>query len=723
MKRSVLIFSLAAFSSFSFAQNITNGGFEDWTELETYSSPDVSPSDFTSGNEEFFEFLQEAAVTEVTGVTGSAMRLETHILEDEIFPGFAIWGGTPDGEDLLFPGGFVVDDMAVEGLSVDLRYDIDETSPGVILVQFKAGGEPVSGGPDDSGTYFFQVSGVQDVFANMTFDFDPPLGETPDQCVIAFTSNDIISDPATGFEGDYLVVDNVSFIGTDNAVPGGDLDTWMPGPIINIPEDWGVAPGPVNNYDQSDNAWEGDYSIALTTIPVDPEETEFFPGIVFKGGIGDDGIVASIPLPGEAVGVNFAYNYMPVEEDSAIVMLVLSEDLENSEESVYFTGEILYGTEGWEVGYIDFSEALEFFNPQYYALVFFSSFTEDFEEIDHAGSVLLVDGTSFEIDEGACSFDPTVDTGNITLCPGETVTVTTEDSWDSLQWYYDQTFNPGNPMPINGETMNTIVIDNSYVGQTIWCEATFDGCTEATSSFNVDEYFFLAPSVGSNGPTEVCEPDQVLLANQFGEYLTYQWQIDGTDINGAETDSYLAEESGDYTLVVTPFECPSFEMTSLPETVTIFPTPEPEINLDGNELSTTLSWASYQWYLDDSPISGADEMTWTAEEDGSYWVEVTDDNGCSGDSDQIDVIVTGIHESGLEINSIYPNPGGKVDAVIITTSDMVGHIELINALGQVVLSQNVAGTFHAIPVNTLASGMYFIRLRAENKQYTRRWIK
>jgi hypothetical protein len=721
--RTLYTLLLVSLAHVALAQFPVNGGFENWTEIETYANPDVTPSDFASGNQEFFQFLGEAPVTEVTGVTGSAMRLETYVVEDDILPGFAIWGGTPDGDDLLFPGGFDFDDMAVEGLSVDLRYDINLTSPGVILVQFKAGGETVSGGPDDGGTYFFPVAGEQVDFTTMTFDFDPPITETPDQVVIAFTSNDIISEPATGFSGDFMEVDNVSFVGSDIDVPGGNLDTWAPGPIINMPDDWETAAGPISSFAQSDNAFEGDYAIELETIPLDPDESEFFPGIVFKGSIGDDGIVASVPLPSEAVGLNFAYDYIPEEEDSAIVMLVLSEDLENSEESVYFIGEILYATKGYDTGYLDFSEVFGFMNPQYYALVFFSSFTEGFEEIDHAGSTLYVDAVNFEIDEGACDFDPTIDSGNITLCPGETITVSTEDDWDSFQWYYDQAFNPGNPLPLDGQTNNSIDIDNSYVGNIIWCEATLDGCAEETYSFVVDEYFFLAPSISIQGPSEVCEPDQVLMSNGFGDYGSYQWQLDGMNIDGATADSYLAEESGEYTLVVTPFECPMSMLSSISETITINPLPEPSIDQTGNDVNTTDNYVSYQWFLDGMPIVGADDSTWEAEEDGEYYVEVTDSNGCIGTSDTINVIVTAVEEEALSINALYPNPAGNGNELTIETTPVQGMIQLVNVTGQIVATQPANGTIHRIQMAHLAQGLYFVKVISDTAEITMRWVK
>ncbi|MCB0760992.1 MAG: hypothetical protein KDC12_05665, partial [Flavobacteriales bacterium] len=141
MKKPLLILlCFALVQSFSAQEN---GGFESWTTNPTFDNPVVTPSDFVSGNDQFFWFTGYTPCTEVAGVNGSAMRLETSIFEGETFPGFAIWGQIPEGDELFFPGGFAFADQFVSGISATFRYDIDPSSPGFVLVQFKNNGMPV----------------------------------------------------------------------------------------------------------------------------------------------------------------------------------------------------------------------------------------------------------------------------------------------------------------------------------------------------------------------------------------------------------------------------------------------------------------------------------------------------------------------------------------------------------------------------------------------------
>jgi len=57
-------------------------------------------------------------------------------------------------------------------------------------------------------------------------------------------------------------------------------------------------------------------------------------------------------------------------------------------------------------------------------------------------------------------------------------------------------------------------------------------------------------------------------------------------------------------------------------------------------LSIPASYATYQWNLNGSPISGANSNFYAATASGSYTVSVTDSNGCSGTSDPHVVTIT-----------------------------------------------------------------------------------
>jgi hypothetical protein len=89
--------------------------------------------------------------------------------------------------------------------------------------------------------------------------------------------------------------------------------------------------------------------------------------------------------------------------------------------------------------------------------------------------------------------------------------------------------------------------------------------------------------------------------------------------------------------------------------VAVFPVPAtPEISVQGMVL-TSSACCGNQWYINDAPIPGATNQTYTATQSGEYYVVVTL-NGCSSEPSEAVDIVVGIGENDANAFSIYPNP-------------------------------------------------------------------
>lgn len=85
--------------------------------------------------------------------------------------------------------------------------------------------------------------------------------------------------------------------------------------------------------------------------------------------------------------------------------------------------------------------------------------------------------------------------------------------------------------------------------------------------------------------------------------------------------------------------------------------PTAAISASGNSLSTG-SFTSYQWFLNDNPISGATSQNYSATQNGVYTVSVTNAFGCSATSTAYTVsVATGISDKSISAGySVYPNP-------------------------------------------------------------------
>ncbi len=708
----LLLFSTFILSGF-FCLAQDNGGFEMWDETPTYSNPDVEPSNFASGNDQFYWAVGLIPVTEVSGVTGSGLRMETMIVNDETIAGYAIWGDVPDGdsEPFIFPGGFPFTDANVTGLTVSMRYDIDVTSPGFVWIQFKNNGELVTGGQDGNGNYFFEVSGMQSTWESFTFNFDQPLTSTPDECSIIFASNDILSDPSTGFEGDFLEIDNVMLNGTMELVPGGNLDTWIDLPPVLRPADWEVLYSPFfDTFEQSTDAYEGEFSLKLNTLL--GSENDTIVSAAYQGVANDDGILATIPLVDDAESLDFWYKYDAVDGDQAIVFLVLSDDLENDEDGLYFLPYFIDAAADWTMATMDFSDVTDDIDFQYYAIIAFSSPIDDLGA-PHPGSSLWLDAFSFNLEEGSCAHDPAILDEPPTLCPDEMATLGTQE-WDSYQWY-QQLGNFGDPILIEGATGQTFDVDGTYAGYSIWCETTSDGCTESTTAVLIDGYVFAPVVISGDGTTELCEGQSTELTVGGGPFETYQWLDDGNDIMGAMSDSFTVTETGSYTVIVTASECPNYEMTNgISVDITTHPLPVPVISQNGGILTLTESYDEYQWYLDGNAINGATGDTYNAVQNGDYHVVVSDEWGCEGTATSVSVIVDQINEQLAQQFVAYPNPATSVLNIEFNKIDKTNTLKIIDLTGNVVYQTSTNLPKIGIDVSAFSAGIYFVQVSNNN---------
>ena len=145
-----------------------------------------------------------------------------------------------------------------------------------------------------------------------------------------------------------------------------------------------------------------------------------------------------------------------------------------------------------------------------------------------------------------------------------------------------------------------------------------------------------APLITPSGPTTFCAGDNVDLIANAATGLNYQWKLGGVNIPGATATaaSYTASATGDYTVeVINPSTLCS--ATSIATPVTVNPLPSAVIDPLPSTATTfcfggsvvlnanTGSGLNYQWKLNGANIPLATAASYTANESGSFTVEVT----------------------------------------------------------------------------------------------------
>lgn len=143
----------------------------------------------------------------------------------------------------------------------------------------------------------------------------------------------------------------------------------------------------------------------------------------------------------------------------------------------------------------------------------------------------------------------------------------------------------------------------------------------------------------------------------------------------------------------------------------------PTINLNGFDLSATNIYNGYQWYKDNTAISGSVGSSISINQQGQYYVEVTMNGGCKVKSNTISTDSTlVIKENAAAVGSMknFPNPSQNQSTIEYTLSkgETQGEIIIYDIAGVEVKRVMVTNNSNKIVLDNSAlhSGTYFYQL-------------
>ncbi|HTN17988.1 MAG TPA: T9SS type A sorting domain-containing protein, partial [Chitinophagaceae bacterium] len=143
------------------------------------------------------------------------------------------------------------------------------------------------------------------------------------------------------------------------------------------------------------------------------------------------------------------------------------------------------------------------------------------------------------------------------------------------------------------------------------------------------------------------------------------------------------------------------------------PTPKPSLVYTPPLLSITGgTYRAFQWYQDIKWIFGATGKTYTVSSKGKFYVEVTDANGCTINSDTLDIQPpTGINPQYADMKvRLYPNP---THTSVTIDAPIKVNVMVTDIAGKTLLSIKDATT---VDLADFADGSYFFRITDENGQ-------
>ncbi len=231
------------------------------------------------------------------------------------------------------------------------------------------------------------------------------------------------------------------------------------------------------------------------------------------------------------------------------------------------------------------------------------------------------------------------------LCDGVTRTLTaTTNFGTTYQWFKGGT-------PIAGETNNTYTVNSVGSYSVLVTDAL--NCSRQSNTVYFEKGQKVNFDVTNTRPLTFCTGDSTVLKTNItrtqggtggptgisGEVLNYQWYKDGTMISGAIKDSLIVKISGTYSIKIgSNLRCDSTKqniivvVNPLPTTSILSSLGSPINYGDLTSLSTASSYTTYQWYKDGMAVAGATNATYDIGDGGIYMCEITDGNGCIGQS-------------------------------------------------------------------------------------------
>jgi gliding motility-associated-like protein len=235
--------------------------------------------------------------------------------------------------------------------------------------------------------------------------------------------------------------------------------------------------------------------------------------------------------------------------------------------------------------------------------------------------------------------------GSTTLCPGQKVVLFTQKG-NGLTYQWKK-----NGTDISSANQNSLLVSSADAGDyKVIITGESGACSFASNTVSVTAASGTIPTgvlASNTGP--VCEGSPVSLKAATVSGATYEW-IGPNGFTSALQNPLITSvdytKTGSYYLKITVGSCSSdydttivaLNNSSLTAAIT---SASGNIICDNLPLNLQVNAAigsTYQWFIDESPIGGANSSTYSAAAPGVYTVSVTSSDGCNATSNGFKVI-------------------------------------------------------------------------------------
>ncbi len=301
---------------------------------------------------------------------------------------------------------------------------------------------------------------------------------------------------------------------------------------------------------------------------------------------------------------------------------------------------------------------------------------------------------------------PTVLVNAVTICSGSTATLTASGA-SSYLWNTGAT---GTTLAVSPASSTTYTVTGTSTS----------GCANtATTGVTV----VSAPAITVNSASVCAGSSTQLVASGVTSY-TWSTGINSSTLSVSPTATMVYTVTGNIagcttqasqTATVTVNALPVVSLGTLKATACLNDAP---VTLTGIPAGGIYSGAGVSGNTFNPSVAGAGTYTTT--------YLYTNSNGCSNSAYEVFTVVlcTGIEELNNGTLVIYPNPAKETLTVKLTNGSLDNTIiELYDAIGKQVVSHKVTDITTTLYIETLAKGIYTLRVIANNTQTVRRIVK
>jgi uncharacterized delta-60 repeat protein len=143
--------------------------------------------------------------------------------------------------------------------------------------------------------------------------------------------------------------------------------------------------------------------------------------------------------------------------------------------------------------------------------------------------------------------------------------------------------------------------------------------------------------------------------------------------------------------------------------------PNPNINIAYDTLSVdSLIYTSYQWYFNDTAITGANASSYNASQNGIYNLEVSTTEGCVGRSADFNMITVGVKTISSTSPTIFPNPAHNQ---LFIAQQALKSVEIYSSSNMLMKSIKSNSISQGIDVSDLPTGIYFVKTMTDENTF------